>query len=441
MATREDLTKEQLISDLIKLSQRINELEKIKDQHEKTYEELVRTKAMYHGLFEFAPDAIMVVNRDGCLVQVNAQAERLFGYGRDEMVDKPVEILMPERFSQRHIGYRQSYFDKPRVRPMGMGLELYGKRKDGSEFPLDISLGPLEIDKDIFVVSVARDISRHKQMEEELRKSRDELETRVHVRTHELEVINEELKTEMDKRQKIEDKLRESGSYLRHLSTELLTAQEKERRRVAQEIHDSIGSSLAATKFKVEDALGQVGDSNPQTRASLESVIPILEETIQETRRIQMALRPSILDDLGILATIKWFCRQFESTYRHISIKQEIDIQEDEVVDPLKITIFRVLQEAMNNVAKHSKADLVLLFLRKINPEIQLVIQDNGQGLDLTEAQSRESTTRGLGLTSMSERIELSGGSFVLESVGGKGTTVRASWPVEKCQASPAVND
>jgi PAS domain S-box-containing protein len=429
MPTHEDLTREQLINDLMKLCQRINELEKIKDQHEKTYEELVRTKAMYHGLFEFAPDAIVVVNRDGHVVQVNAQAERLFGYGRDEMLDKPVEILMPERFSQRHIGYRQNYFDKPRVRPMGMGLELYGKRKDGSEFPLDILLGPLEIEKDVFVVSVARDISRRKQMEEELRKSRDELETRVHARTQELEVMNEELKTEMDKRQKIEDKLRGSESYLRHLSAELLTAQEKERRRVAQEIHDSIGSSLAATKFKVEDALGQVGDSNPQTRASLESMIPILEETIQETRRIQMALRPSVLDDLGILATIKWFCRQFESTYTHISIKQEIDIQEDAVVDPSKIVIFRVLQEAMNNIAKHSKADLVHLSLRKSDGRIELVLEDNGRGFDLEKVLGSESTKRGLGLTSMRERIELLGGSFGIESWEGKGTIIRASWP------------
>lgn len=430
MATYEDLTKEQLINDLIKLRQRINELETIKDHQEKAYEELVRTKAMYLGLFEFAPDAMVVVNRDGHLVQVNAQAERLFGYGRDEMLDKPVEMLMPERFRQRHIGHQRSYFDKPRVRPMGMGLELYGKRKDGSEFPLDIFLGPLEIEKDIFVVSVVRDISRRRQMEEELKKSRDELETRVHVRTQELEVINEELQTEIEKCQKIENKLRESESYLRHLSTELLTAQEKERRRVAQEIHDSIGSFLAAIKFKIEDVLSEAGDKNLQAESALKSVTPVIQGAIDETRRIQMALRPSILDDLGILATIKWFCRQFESTYTHISIKQEIDIQEDEVVDPLKIIIFRVLQEAMNNIAKHSKADLVLLFLRKTKKEIQLVIQDNGQGFDLPEAQSRKSITRGLGLSSMRERTELSGGSFTIESIQGKGTTIHASWQI-----------
>jgi PAS domain S-box-containing protein len=423
MAAYEDKTKEQLINDLIKLSQRINDLEKVKDQHKKTYEELIRTKV------EFAPDAIVVVDRDGRVVQVNAQAERLFGYGRDEMLNKPVEILIPERFTQRHIEHRQTYFNKPRVRPMGIELELYGKRKDGNEFPLDISLGPLEIEKDTFVMSVARDISRRKQMEEELRKSRGELETRVHQRTRELEVINKHLKTEIEKCQKIENKLRESESYLRHLSAELLTAQEKERRLVAQEIHDSIGSSLAATKFRVEDALGQVGDSNPETKAYLEIIIPILQEAIQETRRIQMNLRPSMLDDLGILATIQWFCRQFESTYTYIHIKQEIDIQEDEVVDPLKIAIFRVLQEATNNIAKHSKADVVHLSLRKRDGRIELVLKDNGQGFNLETSLGSERTKGGLGLTSMRERIELSGGSFAIESAQGKGTIIRASWP------------
>ncbi len=432
MAIYEDLTKEQLINDLVRLRQRIHELEKIKDQHEKTREELIRTKSMYRGLFEFAPDAIVVVNRDGHIVQINAQVERLFGYGRDEMLDKPVENLVPQRFRQRHIEHRQGYYYKPRVRPMGTGLELYGKRKDGSEFPVDISLGPLEIEKDLFVVSVIRDITIRKQMEGEIRKSRDELEIRVHERTRELETMNEALKTENKERQKIEAELRNSENRLRHLSTELLTAQEKERKRIAQEIHDGVGSSLAALRYKVDDALKQIGDNHPQTRAVLESVISVTQGTIEEARRIQMALRPSILDDLGILATVKWFCRQFESTYSSIRIKQEIDIQEHEVPDPLKTVIFRVMQEALNNIAKHSKADLVRLGLRKINESMELVFEDNGRGFDMEKVLGLESTRRGLGLTSMRERVELSRGSFDLKSVEGKGTIIRASWPLHE---------
>ncbi len=155
----------------------------------------------------------------------------------------------------------------------------------------------------------------------------------------------------------------------------------------------------------------------------------MLQEAIEETRRIQMNLRPSILDDLGILATIGWFCREYESTYSAIRIREEIDIKEEEVADSLKTVIFRVLQEALNNIAKHSKADLVHLSLREMEGRIELVLKDNGQGFDLEKVLGSESPKRGLGLTSMRERTELSGGSFAIESAEGKGTIIRASWP------------
>jgi signal transduction histidine kinase len=106
----------------------------------------------------------------------------------------------------------------------------------------------------------------------------------------------------------------------------------------------------------------------------------------------------------------------------------EQTIEEKDIPDPLKIIIFRVMQEAMNNIAKHSKANLVHLFLQKMEGRIELVIEDNGQGFNLKKVLGVESTKRGFGLTSMRERTELSGGSFVIESAEGKGTTVRASW-------------
>jgi signal transduction histidine kinase len=189
-----------------------------------------------------------------------------------------------------------------------------------------------------------------------------------------------------------------------------------------------MGATLAASKFKVESVLQELGDDNPQTKVLLESVIPMLQETIEEARRIQMSLRPSMLDDLGILATINWFCRQFEATYSKIRIRREIDIQEHEVPESLRIVIYRVLQEALNNVAKHSKALTVLLSLQKAKQAIQLVVQDSGQGFDPEEAFSRKGTAKGLGLDSMRERIELSGGSFSIESSKGAGTVIRATW-------------
>ena len=193
-----------------------------------------------------------------------------------------------------------------------------------------------------------------------------------------------------------------------------------------------MGASLAAIKFKVETALAEMGDNNPQTRVALESVVPIVQGTIEEARRIQMSLRPSILDDLGILPTINWSCRQFESIYPAIRITREIDVEEDEVPKSLKIVIYRVLQEALNNIAKHSKTSTVSLSLQRTDQAIQLVIRDSGHGFNPEEAYSRKGAAKGLGLDSMRERTELSGGFFAVESAEGKGTTVRASWPLSE---------
>ncbi len=248
------------------------------------------------------------------------------------------------------------------------------------------------------------------------------------------DTLNENLLIEIAERERIEKELRKSESHLRYLSAELLTAHEKERKLVAQEIHDSIGGSLASAKFRVENAISQVGQNNSQITAALESISRILQSTIEEARRIQMALRPSILDDFGILTTINWFCREFESTYLDIPIQKEIDIKEDEVPDSLKIVIYRVLQEAMNNIGKHSKANAVVLSLRKSGGSIELAIRDNGQGFDPEEAHSHAGTGRGLGLDSMRERVELSGGSYLIESAKATGTAIKALWLVKEPQ-------
>jgi PAS domain S-box-containing protein len=282
-----------------------------------------------------------------------------------------------------------------------------------------------------------RDITERKQAEEALRERTlqlqqltDTLEQQIQERAEKLEVANEELRTRIDECQRVEIELIKSQSDLRRLSVDLLNAQEKERKLVASEIHDSIGSSLSAIKFKVESALPELADRSPQTTTALKSIIPVVQGAIDEARRIQMNLRPSTLDDLGLLATIRWLCRQFESTYSAIGVKQNIKIEEHEVPDSLKTVIFRILQEGLNNIAKHSRAKVVLLFLQKTEQAIKLALQDNGQGFDLSKVQSPGGTPQGLGLKSMRERAELSGGSFEVESTQGKGTTIRASWPI-----------
>jgi PAS domain S-box-containing protein len=231
-------------------------------------------------------------------------------------------------------------------------------------------------------------------------------------------------------RKMAEEALRQSERELRLLSTQLLAVQEQERGRIARELHDGIGQSLSAIKFRVEDALGQMGKNLAESSVnSLNSLIPVIQSTVEEVRRITMDLRPATLDDLGILATIAWFCREFQETYANVKIEKEIGIAETDIPESLKTVIFRVVQEALNNVAKHSGAESVTIFLTKRDDTIELTIEDNGRGFDLEEELHIDVSKRGFGLGSMKERTELSGGSFSLESVRREGTTVRASWP------------
>jgi PAS domain S-box-containing protein len=229
--------------------------------------------------------------------------------------------------------------------------------------------------------------------------------------------------------QQSKEALTKSEEELRILSSQLLTAQEQERGRIARELHDGIGQSLSAIKFKIEEALGQLSNDVAESSVkSLTSLIPIIQSTVEEVRRITMALRPSTLDDLGILATIGWFCREFQETYATVKIEKEIGLEEADIPESLNTVIYRVLQEALNNVAKHSGANSVTIFLTRRDDSIELTIKDNGRGFNLKEAFDIDVSKRGFGLGSMKERIELSGGSFALESIRGEGTTIKASW-------------
>jgi PAS domain S-box-containing protein len=256
---------------------------------------------------------------------------------------------------------------------------------------------------------ITQDITERKRLEKELRRSLDKLEIRVQERTAELEKANESL---------------------RQLSSRLLAAHEEVRKRVACDLHDSVGSCLTAVKYRVENALLELGKTPNTSIESLRTVIPVLQESIQECRRMQQDLRPPLLDDLGLLATFSWFSRRFQTIYPHIRIEPEICVAEDDIPKDLKIVIYRITQEAMNNLAKHSRADLVRLFLEKRDDHLDFVIEDNGQGFELEKVLTPESTEKGLGLSSMRERAEFSGGSLRIESIKGKGTVIQASWPL-----------
>ncbi len=167
------------------------------------------------------------------------------------------------------------------------------------------------------------------------------------------------------------------------------------------------------------------------TPDDLERVVTTTQHAIEEARRIYMDLRPSTLDDLGLIDTIDWFLRQFEDTYKGILVERHVELQEKDIPKALKMILFRVMQEAFHNMAMHSQAKRATLSLRKEESRISLVVSDSGVGFAL-DLSTNEPERRGLGLDSMQERVESSSGVLSIRSARGMGTTIQAVWDLDR---------
>lgn len=221
---------------------------------------------------------------------------------------------------------------------------------------------------------------------------------------------------DITERKMAELKLLKSERQLRALSAQLISVEERQKKHISRELHDSIGQYLTAIKFSMENTLQQLVEKQDIAKSVqlLESGKNLLKQTIEEVRRIMMDLRPSMLDDLGILSTISWFCREFQAVYGGVSVKQDIQVAEDDIPEPLKIIIYRILQEALNNAAKHSGGSTIAVSLKQVDGRLEFSVEDNGKGFDLKQVARNYDipVMEGLGLLSMRERAELSGGDL-----------------------------
>jgi two-component system NarL family sensor kinase len=208
-----------------------------------------------------------------------------------------------------------------------------------------------------------------------------------------------------------------------------LATQEIERQRIAADLHDGLGQTLSLLKLSIENAARRLSDGLlDETAEALGRLVPMAKDAMAEVRRIAMDLRPSTLDDLGILPTMSWFFREFEASCPGVRVEREFDAQESDVPVPLKLVIFRILQEAVSNATKHAHADRIRVRLRTRADELQFSIEDNGKGFDVEAMASLDRLPRGLGLKSMRERAELSGGIYDIESAPGQGTRIAIAW-------------
>jgi PAS domain S-box-containing protein len=340
-------------------------------------------------VFRDSADAILIEDLTGTIIEMNREAEQSYGWSREELIGKSIKtLLLPDRY-QYSWQLRKQCLSGHEVRNWeGFRVDKYGR-----VFPTLVTVFPLmdENGRIESVATITKDISDLKKLDSELR---------------------------------------DSQLRLKELSRKSFEALEADRRTVSRELHDSIGGNLAAIKVALESIAKKIFERPDEAAISLERTILHLAETIKECKQISATLRPEIIDDRGLLATIDWHTRQFRQHYSHIQIIQQIDVEEQDVPELLKIVVYRVIQEALNNAAMHSKGDAIYIRLKKSGNYLEAEVEDNGCGFDFNEVSNRGDRMSGYGLKSMRERVEIIGGSFSLHSLFGTGTCIRIGFAI-----------
>jgi signal transduction histidine kinase len=287
-------------------------------------------------------------------------------------------------------------------------------------------------------------LSAHEQLlsqSEELKHHREHLTEQVELRTRELTSANKSLELEIVGHRRTEDALKDSQKQLRQLSSRLLSAQEEERKKISRELHDELGQSLTLMKFRLRSVEKQLREDQGALKEEAGNILLYLNTVIEDVRRLSKDLCPFILEDLGLTRALQWLVDNFSKNNPDIGLTLDLPDMDGLFPQDAQTSIYRILQEALTNMVKHSGAGKGSVGVRKEAGVVSFSIEDDGKGFSVKDVKSQDAAERGLGLASMEERVRMLGGSLALWSEPGKGTRISFSIPADGTDRSEAYGE
>ncbi len=333
-------------------------------------------EGMFRDVMEFAPDAFILSDAQGRIVQINARAEQVFGYRRQELQGRPADMLQPARCHSPESGPNRSLTE---------GVGVLCLRKDGSEFPADVNVSPMSTNRGQLWMAVVRDVSERQQAQTELAESRQRL---------------------------------------RELGAQNEAAREAERKHIAREVHDELGQVLTALRMELSLLDMRYGALAPALTTQTGTMKALVDHAIQGVRDVVGNLRPAALD-MGLVPAIKWLCSEFSSRNAIPCVLHAPDDAVD-LDDARAVVVFRIVQESLTNVSRYARANQVDITLENRGDALWIEVRDDGQGFDAAAV----ARTRSFGLLGMRERAIALGGHLEIDSHPGNGTTIRVAIPI-----------